>query len=651
MIQSHKNNIISAASTEKNNLFWQWLVRPASWKKYIFFLVSDVILIIFSLYLAFLFQLDFNFNINYFSVIEGVLPWFISVKLIAFFLLRIYKITWRYIGLFEMINIFLALFISGMVLIMLTLPAASFIPFNLSYFPKRVIAADMIISFFFISALRISKRLFLEVFFKKAVSGTSKRTLIIGAGNAGEMILRDMARRGFPEFKPIGFLDDDELKNGTYIHGVKVLGTTKQFFTIIAKQEIQAVIIAIPSLNHKKLRELYETATKQKIADIKVIPRLYNYSKPNFELISLEDISIEDLIGRQAVCIDAKLIECFLKDQSILITGAGGSIGSEIAMQVCAFQPRRIALFDVDETELHNLGLRLNRRFPKLAGNFFYATGDVRDAVRLEEVFQEHVPRIVFHAAAMKHVPMMEGNPKEAVKVNMFGTNTVARAARNHGVEKFIMISTDKAVRPTSIMGATKRMAEFICQALNDNGSHQTQFISVRFGNVLGSRGSVLPIFLDQIKHSEALTVTHQDMKRYFMTIPEAVSLVLQASATGIGGNVMVLDMGAPVNITAFAEDLIRLHGLKPYQDIDIKFTGLRPGEKLFEEILTAEEGTDASRHEKIFIARNNTKFSLGEIDSILKEFNDVLTDSSAASHAEIRQLLKKYVKHYESYQ
>ena len=618
-------------------------------------MLCDTVLIVFSLYLAFLFHLDFNFNIHYFDLLGNAMPWFIAVKLAAFVLFRIYKITWRYIGLFDMINLVLALFLSGLFMILLTLPALSFLDTALSGFPKRVIAADMIISLFLISALRISKRLYLEVFPKRKASSAGQRTLIVGAGNAGEMIYRDMMRQGFPTFKPVGFLDDNTSKWGTYLHGVKVLGATDRLAEAIAKHDIQAVIIAIPSLNHQKLRTLYDAAKKQQVKTIKVIPRLYNFTKPNIELKTLEDIRIEDLIGRQTVAIDATTIEAFLNDQSVLVTGAGGSIGSEIVIQVCTFQPRRIVLFDYDETELHNLGLRLNRRFPDLADRLFYATGDIRDSVRLEELFREHAPRIVFHAAALKHVPMMELNPKEAVKVNMFGTYTLTQSARAHGVEKFVMISTDKAVRPTSIMGATKRMAEFVCQAMNGEGEADgtahatgTQFVAVRFGNVLGSRGSVLPLFLDQLKYGEALTVTHKDMKRYFMTIPEAVSLVLEASVMGVGGNVMVLDMGSPVNITSFAEDLIRLHGLEPYKDIDIRFTGLRPGEKLFEEILTAEEGTEASKHEKIFVARNSTKYNLSEMERILEEFNEVLQDPSSESHGKIRGLLRKYIKHYE---
>jgi FlaA1/EpsC-like NDP-sugar epimerase len=330
--------------------------------------------------------------------------------------------------------------------------------------------------------------------------------------------------------------------------------------------------------------------------------------------------------------------------------------------------PDHLILFDIDETELHNLGIKLSRLFPQLLNRVVHITGDVRDEVRLREVFGLWKPQIVFHAAAYKHVPMMESNPKEAVKVNMFGTFRLAMTASEHSVEKFIMISTDKAVRPTSVMGATKRMAEFICCAFNEkaheqifllpagkatNGNvtavHSTQFISVRFGNVLGSRGSVLPLFLEQLKYGGPLTVTHREMKRYFMTIPEAVSLVLQASILGNGGEVFVLDMGQPAKIVDIAEELIRIHGMEPYKDIDIQFTEQRPGEKLFEEILTAEEGTDASRHEKIFIARNTAKYPLESLLEILQEFAAVIEDTSPDSNDHMKLLLKKYVKYYSS--
>ncbi|MCX5809941.1 MAG: nucleoside-diphosphate sugar epimerase/dehydratase [Proteobacteria bacterium] len=567
-----------------------------------------------------------------------------------------------------------------MALIILSLPISS-LPFNMAItgFPKRIILEDSIISVFLISGLRISKRLYLEVIRKQRPAKMSKKTIILGAGNTGEMLIRDMARNNFNEFYPVGFLDDDKTKVGTYIHGVKVLDTTDRLKDVILKHSADAVIIAIPSLNHKILKDVYDSARKLNIGTVKIVPRIYNFDKPDINLKGLEDISIEDLIGRQSIVIDYKEIKGFLNSKSVLITGAGGSIGAEIVNQVCAFQPEDVILFDIDETELHNLGLKLNRLFPHLSGQIHYVTGDVRDEMRLKEVFEAFKPQIVFHTAAYKHVPMMEFNPKEAVKVNMFGTYNLARVAVDYGVEKFIMISTDKAVRPTSIMGATKRMAEYVCKAFNNSSqftvhssqqkiedrgqgsgvrgqieanteslNRSTKFISVRFGNVLGSRGSVLPLFLDQLKYGGPLTVTHKDMKRYFMTIPEAVSLVLQASTMGEGGEVFVLDMGEPVNITNIAEELIRIHGLEPYKDIDITFTGLRPGEKLFEEILTAEEGTVASKHEKVFIAKNSEKYSIGEIEGILKEFRELIAEPSIGNDGKVRELLKKYVKHYE---
>ncbi|HLG29099.1 MAG TPA: nucleoside-diphosphate sugar epimerase/dehydratase, partial [Candidatus Brocadiales bacterium] len=385
---------------------------------------------------------------------------------------------------------------------------------------------------------------------------------------------------------------------------------------------IEALIIAIPSLNYKDLRRIYTVAKSLKVETIKIVPRIYDFHAPCINVKNLEDIQTEDLLGRQVVEIDSKEINTFLKHKIILITGAGGSIGSEIAIQACSFQPEKVILLDIDETELHNVNHRLKRLYPNLFNSTLLTsrtqdkvvliTGDIRDVGVVDEVFEKFKPHIVFHAAAYKHVPMMEINCKEAVKVNMFGTYNLVKASTDNHVEKFILISTDKAVRPTSIMGATKRMAEYICTAFNDASG--TSFVSVRFGNVLGSRGSVVPTFLEQLKHGGPITITHKDVERFFMTIPEAVSLVLQASVIGKGGDVLVLDMGEPVKILTLAEELIRIHGLQPYRDIDIQFIGLRAGEKLFEEPLSAEEGTNASKHKKIFTARNGHKYSRDEI-------------------------------------
>ncbi len=686
------------------------LLHPTAWKKFLFFFLSDIILFYMSLLFALLFHFDLNLNIRYNPLIFPVLPFFVAVKIGSFFIFRIYKMTWRYVGLYDFLSIFIATVVATFVLMLFVILPGNcgdtilnsgefrscpqifgFLPWDLplSGFSKRVVLADGIITLFLISGLRVSKRIYSEVLRERRLKNRGgKRTLIVGAGNAGEMILRDMMKQGFDHFLPVGFLDDDPMKAGTYIHGIKVLGGTDELARVVPAHDVQGVLLAIPTLNHQKLRDLYNAAKKAGVADIKIIPRIYNFSRPDINLRDLEEISIEDLIGRQSIAIDAAGIEGFLKGRRILVTGAGGSIGSELVMQVCTYQPAEVTLFDIDETELHNLGLKLQRRFPQLQGALHFVTGDVRDERRVDKVFHAFRPQVVFHAAAYKHVPMMEHNATEAVKVNILGTHILTGCAVAHGVEKFIMISTDKAVRPTSVMGATKRVAEYICRAYHSsallsseppcaeiwghdpefrgirgiNGDSPifpegemglspfipTQFVSVRFGNVLGSRGSVLPLFLDQLKHGEALTVTHKEMKRYFMTIPEAVSLVLQAAVIGNDGEVMVLDMGEPVRLMEFAEELIRLHGLEPYKDIDVRVTGLRPGEKLFEEILTAEEGTDASRHEKIFIARNSTGYSRGETENMVAEFAAAIYRSSIQDEREIKDLLKKYVKYYE---
>lgn len=654
----------------------QSIVKTSSLKRTLFFVFSDIILIILSLFIAFTVHFDLNLNIDYPDIMHEVLPYFIAVKLVAFAIFRIYNITWRYVGITDLVNTIFALIFAELLLIVLSLPNSYLPPFALTGFPKRVFVVDGIFSLFFIAGLRISKRLYLEVIRERKFVKKGKRAIILGAGNTGEMIVRDIARQGYGEFSPIGFLDDDKSKIGTYIHGVRVLGTTEILEDIIAKEAVEAMIIAIPRLNRKKLKEMYDTAKKADVGAIKIVPRIFDFDKPDINLKALEDISVEDLIGRQVVQIDYRGIRDFIKDRTILITGAGGSIGSELVMQVCAFQPGRIVLFDIDDTELHNMSIRMKKNHPELLENMHLVIGDIRDRDRVNEVFGTFRPRIIFHAAAYKHVPMMEYNPREAVKVNIFGTHIIAEAAKRYGAEKFVMISTDKAVMPTSVMGATKRVAEYVCRAFNSSSwliahsssqenkdsqpsaiSHQltanrneqgTKFISVRFGNVLGSRGSVLPLFMEQLKDGGPLTVTHKDMVRYFMTIPEAVSLILQASIMGEGGEVFVLDMGEPVRIVELAEELIGLHGLKPYRDIDIEYTGVRPGEKLFEEILTAEEGTIASKHEKVFIAKNGERYSIDDIENIVKEFQELLSDPSMENDAKVREVLKKYVKHYE---
>jgi len=640
----------------RNRSFVKQLVAPTYWKRFLFFFVADVLAIVLSLYASFLLRFEFSISDRYYNTLIQVLPFFVAVKLAAFAFFRLYSITWRYVGLSDLWNIIKSLLIAELVLIVLTVgftPFPKFLRFlpapDFRGFPRSVFFIDGIISLILIGSLRVSKRFFLEIVGGKRHGKGRKKTVIIGAGHTGEMILRDVTKQDSSEFYPFCFLDDDEKKAGTYIHGVRVLGTTADLPAVVSEWGVEAVIIAIPSLDFKALRRIYDTAKEAKVETVKIVPRIYEVHKPEINLKNLEEIRIEDLIGRQAVRVNYDEIERFLNGKAILVTGAGGSIGAEITLQVCGFKPERLVLFDSDETELYSLELRLRRDFPSLKNRLFFMAGDVRDEERVNEVFRECSPQVVFHSAAYKHVPMMEFNPKEAVKVNIVGSYKVAKASVESKVEKCILISTDKAIRPTSIMGATKRIAEHIGSSLNGCGS--TGFVSVRFGNVLGSRGSVLPLFMEQLRNGGPLTVTHPDMRRYFMTIPEAVSLVLQASVIGQGGEVLVLDMGDPVKIVHLAEDLIRIHGLEPYKDIDIDYTGIRPGEKLFEEILSAEEGTIASRHQKIFIARNTESFSRTDIERMLEEFEAAMRISSPEGESAIRTLLRKYVRHFEDRQ
>lgn len=645
--------------------FYHYLIHPTHLKRFLFFLSLDFAIIVFSLYLSFFVRFEFTVSAGYRSMFFNALPFFVFIKLIMFFCFGVYKISWRYFCLNDLKKIITAQGISllfvlcAFILFPLTnfnisrVKLASF-DFPIQGFPRSVFFIDWFISLFLFLGLRGTKRLFLENI--KNGERHGKKTIVIGAGNTGDMIVRDMKRQCYERYYPVGMLDDDRSKVGICMHGLKVLGTTDALSDLVSAYGIEAIIIAIPSLNHQYLRKLYAIAVNLKL-EIKIVPRIYDFHKPDINIKKLEDIKIEDLIGRQAVRIDYKEIDKFLRKKTILVTGAGGSIGSEIIMQVCNFEPERVILLDIDETELHTMKQRLERSFPdfwdrhlensRVQDKVVFIAGDVRDNDLVVEVFRKFKPQIVFHAAACKHVPMMEINPKESVKTNIFGTYTVAKASAEYRVEEFVLISTDKAVRPTSIMGTTKRMAEYICTAFNGCGN--TSFLSVRFGNVLGSRGSVLPIFLEQIKHGGPVKVTHRDVQRYFMTIPEAVSLVLQSSVIGKGGDILVLDMGEPVKVLTLAEELIKIHGLKPYKDIDIEFVGLRPGEKLFEEILTAEEGTTATRHEKVFIAKNSTRYSKDEIEKILKGFEKLLKVMPITEDYEVlRDVLKMYVKSLE---
>ncbi|GAB5045794.1 polysaccharide biosynthesis protein [Thermodesulfovibrio sp. TK110] len=623
-------------------------LTPTPLKRLCFFLIGDALIITFSLYFAFLFRFDFILPDKYREIFFIAVCFFIFIKIFMLWIFKVYKIPWRYFSLADLPKLLNSLTIASLMIVLLVFLLRSyqqflFLPKNfqeLSSIPVSVIFIDWFISFICISFLRISKRFYFEIF-KKKRNKEGLRTLIIGAGNIGEMILRDIKRQNFSEFFPVGFLDDDKRKIGTYIQNLKVYDRIDNLGKIIKSLGIEAVIIAILSLSHKKLSEIYISAKNAGVNTIKIIPKLYQFEKPEINLKKLEDLKIEDLLGRQEVNINFEEIKKFLQNKKILITGAGGSIGSELVIQAAQFSPKKIILLDIDETELFNMEVKLNKFFPEFK-DFKSIVADIKDHVKIDQIFKKFQPDIVFHAAAYKHVPIMEHNADEAVKVNILGTYYLAKVAVKYNVEKFILISTDKAVRPKSVMGMTKRVAEYICKAFNEYG--KTDFISVRFGNVLGSRGSVLPLWIEQLKNGGPITVTHKDMQRYFMTIPEAVLLILQASTFGKAGEILVLDMGEPVKIIDLAERFIKLHGFEPYKDIDIKFIGIRPGENLFENILTAEEGVTATKHERVFIAKENNKLLLDDVESFLKKLEEMIEDEKEEKNMNIKQALYEFI-------
>ena len=466
------------------------------------------------------------------------------------------------------------------------------------------------------------------------------RTLIVGAGQAGRMILREIQNADFDENNPsknllaVGFIDDDILKQGTKIDRLPVLGTSPEIERICAEYKIQTIIVAIPSCEEDEKRKILNFCSKTD-CDIKVIPYLSEllFGDGNDLIAQAKEIKIEDLLGRKPIEFDRKKIRDFIRGKVCMITGGGGSIGSELVRQIAAYEPEQIIIIDIYENNAYDIQQELVLEYGSEL-NLVTLISSVRDYDKMELIFRKYHPELVFHAAAHKHVPLMETVPEEAVKNNIFGTFNVAKLSQDYGVKKFVMISTDKAVNPTNVMGATKRACEMIIQYKAQTSKH-TEFVTTRFGNVLGSNGSVIPLFRRQIESGSPVTVTHPDIIRYFMTIPEAVSLVLEAGAMAKGGEIFVLDMGAPVKITTLAENLIRMYGKVPYKDVPIVFTGLRPGEKLFEELLMDEEGLKSTDNKKIFIG-NQIEIDPGELHKKLDMLKKAADDNDSEKTVEL---------------
>lgn len=561
------------------------------------FLASlDIISVILAAFISIYLRFDSDkIPANYLSLLISYMPLTVVIYIVSFYLFKLYGRIWRYASTTELIAIVMANIAASTAWYFISLYIGAVLPRSLYVFTGLLLI-------FFIGGSRLSLRFYSYVMNKpkyRQIQRKKNKVLIIGAGDAGAMLLREIERYHIANRQVVGFIDDDKNKTGKILLGVKVLGTRNELVKIAAEKGIDEIIIAMPSVKGKEIKAIINIC-KETNCKLTILPGLYEIIEGKVSISQLRPVDIEDLLGRDPVKLDTTAVREYLAGKIVLITGAGGSIGSEIVRQVAKMQPKKLLLLGKGENSIYEITQELKINSPEVKTVPIIA--DIRDKERIKAIMDYFKPQVVFHAAAHKHVPLMEYQPAEAVRNNILGTKVVADEAAAHNVETFVMISTDKAVNPTSVMGCTKRVAEMYVQSMNKNSG--TRFVAVRFGNVLGSRGSVIPLFKKQIAKGGPVTVTHPDMKRYFMTIPEASQLVLQAGAMAKGGEVFVLDMGEPVRIYDLAKDLITLSGLIPDKDIEIKITGLRPGEKLFEELLSAEDGTEKTTHKKIFTAR-----------------------------------------------
>jgi FlaA1/EpsC-like NDP-sugar epimerase len=619
-----------------NSLFDR-ILRRSPLKRTLFFLGSTGILFVLAFYLSFYIRFEGTIPDIHLRQFAIYLPVFLGLKITAFYVFQLYRFTWSYVGLYELLKVFKILTLCSLILSTFILLLGY--ETSLSGFPRSIFFIDYALSLLFIGGFMISKRVYLHD--KKYPLLEQKRTLIIGAGNAGEQIVRDMKRTKDSLYLPVAFVDDDPAKKKVLIHGIKVVGDRNKIPQIVSNLEVELAVIAMPSVPSKEIRDIVSYLHKAGINEIRIIPGTKEIMSRNISILDIKKIDLKDLLSREPVEIEYSQLRKNLEGKRILITGAGGSIGAELGRQVAQFDPNLLALLDFDETELFRISQELRESHPGL--KVLPVLGDILNKEKMAGVFHEMTPQLVFHAAAYKHVPVMEDFPEEAIRVNILGTRILAELSLQCGVEKFIFISTDKVVNPTSLMGASKRVAEMVITDLNHQ--EKTHFLAVRFGNVLGSRGSVIPIFQEQIKKGGPVTITHPDMKRYFMTIPEAVLLVLQAGSMGHGGEVFVLDMGEQAKIYDVACELIRLSGLEPDKDIPIVFTGIRPGEKLFEEVLTAEEGVEPTTHPKIFKARIKKPLSQKTLNGKIEKLKDF---AQRQDRAAIIQTLQELIPTYQ---
>ena len=623
-------------------------------KNFIIIFVVDMLLLTAALYDAFLIRFEFNIPPFYFDLFLRMLPYVIVTKIACLYFFDLYRGMWRYTSISDLLNIIKAATASSLLITI-------FIAFKMRFigYPRSVFVIDWFLTILFIAGFRLLVRLFFERLARekseksmpqqfmslfKRYPKSVKKLLIIGAGDCGEKILREIHDNASLKFKAVGFLDDNRNKIGRKIHGVPVLGLVSEISAAIKKISADEALIALPSATGHQMREIVEYCKESGIP-FKTVPGYGELINGRVSVKAIRDVAYPDLLGRAVVKLDAKGISDYIKGNCMLVTGAGGSIGSELCRQICKFSPKKIVLFERAESPLYEIELELKRNFSDIS--IVPVLGDIQSGIQLENTFKAHNPQAVFHAAAYKHVPMLEIHPWKAVENNILGTERLIKIVQQHGCDRFVFVSTDKAVRPTNVMGASKRVAEMLIQCQGNNPNGQTKFAVVRFGNVVGSVGSVVPLFKKQIEIGGPVTVTHKDVTRYFMTIPEACQLILQAGALcDEQVEIFILDMGKPVKIADLARDLIRLSGFEPDKDIKIEFIGLRPGEKLFEELITEGEGIVGTNHDKIMTLRGQ-KCSLKMLNGKIDKLGQLAAEQNAEK---IRSTLKEIVSDYQPY-
>ena len=609
----------------------KYLVIILKIKKRILVIIHDLFVSVLAWQFSWWARFNFTFPYDNWEKSLLLIPVIVLIQLFIFRRFRLYRGMWRFASIPDLWNIYRASIIGA-----LCITLFCFIAFRLEGIPRSILILYPFFLMFFLGAPRLAYRTWRDHTFSINSISNGKRAMVLGAGRAADMLVREMLRDG--SYIPIGLLDDNLQLNGSEIHGVKVLDVIDNVVKICAKKDIDIILIAIPSANSKEMRSIVKKCELTGLP-IKTLPGIHEMTSVNEVLSNLRELAIEDLLGREKIELDWSEVQKIIANKTIMVTGGGGSIGAELCLQISKLGPEKLIVFERNEYNLYKLELSLSNTSIPIE----FILGDLCDYERVENIISKFNPEIIFHAAAYKHVPILEKNTREAIKNNILGTKNIADIADKHSCERFILISTDKAVNPTNVLGATKRIAELYIESMNQRSA--TNFATVRFGNVLDSDGSVVPLFRQQILMGGPVTVTHREITRYFMTIREACQLILQASKIATGGEIFVLDMGVPIKINYLAEQMIRLSGLVPNKDIRIKFTGLRSGEKMYEELFYEAETIENTSHSKILLAKhsiineNEVTTKIDEIFNVCDSFDDI----------KLRKLLKDLVPFFDN--